>query len=315
MKKGWKIQMKALIYIYSHNISIYNQSEALRCYAESAMNMPNLDREQELELIKKVQAYENDKTNSVAQDARNILLEAYLKVVFKTLAYGYRLGGIQPCDIEDLLHDGVEGLCEAIYKYDVCRKAGFSTCARFWIRKRISESIVRNQSLMVRKSEKFLMEMNKQAWMETEFRKIHGRMPKQEELADMTGFSVKKTRRLLNERKISYVSLDAVKQSATNNSNDPISWDEFIADENQESIEEYVINRIDDYTYCEKVLSLLNEKIDKRIMDFIFKTPYNVVSHQNIADEMVCSRQHVDNRIKCIRKILERYGYGKKGGG
>lgn len=89
----------------------------------------------------------------------------------------------------DIIQEGNIGLMKAVDRFDYTLGHKFSTYATWWIRQSITRAIA-DQSRTIRIPVHMYDNVRKLAVTENEFTKTHGRMPSEEELADILGISI-----------------------------------------------------------------------------------------------------------------------------
>lgn len=105
-------------------------------YISSVFAIPNLSREEEIELFKK---YREEGDNNAA---RSIVM-ANLKLVVN-LAYKFR----KFRDSIDLIQEGNMGLMTAVKRFDIDKGVRFATYAVWWIKAKIQEFIISHMSIV-----------------------------------------------------------------------------------------------------------------------------------------------------------------------
>lgn len=117
---------------------------------------------------------------------RDVLVMANLRLVLKTAAENKHFG----IPIEDLVSEGVLGLCEAARRYDPAYKVKFSGYAAFWVRAYIWRHIASNRRCIRtfgRDARKIAIGMRK---TQRRLRQELGEEPSAELVADELGVSV-----------------------------------------------------------------------------------------------------------------------------
>jgi RNA polymerase sigma-32 factor len=105
-------------------------------YIHSVLAIPDISREDELELFKKFK-------ESGDKEAAQKLVLSNLKLVVN-LAYKFR----RFRDVTDLLQEGNLGLLTALQKFDPEKGVRFATYATWWIRAKIQEFIISQMSIV-----------------------------------------------------------------------------------------------------------------------------------------------------------------------
>lgn len=122
-----------------------NQTEtAIGRYMAQVRALPNLTREQELELFCR---WHNDGD----QKAKNEIVQSHLRIVV-FMALKYRCYGVP---LGELVADGNLGLLQAVEHFDPQRGMRLMTYAAYWIRAAILGAVVRSWSLVSPGSESF----------------------------------------------------------------------------------------------------------------------------------------------------------------
>nr|AKC88658.1 sigma factor [Geranium maderense] len=130
-------------------------------------------------------------------------------------------------DLQDLIQDGCRGLIRATEKFDASRGFKFSTYAHSWIRQGVQKG-VKQKSKFNRLPSHIMEASYKVKRAREQFVNEHKRHPNYEELAAVSGFTMKKLMKVLSAPKI-VISLD---QKTNENSVKP---SEYTSDPNQES--------------------------------------------------------------------------------
>ncbi len=114
-----------------------SSDEHLSRYMRQMRKFPMLDRETELDLIRRAQ--DNGDAKAMEQ-----LIGSHQRLVIKTAA-DYRRYGVP---MGDLISEGNIGLIQGIKKFDPERGFRLSTYARWWIRTAIGDYILRSSSVV-----------------------------------------------------------------------------------------------------------------------------------------------------------------------
>jgi RNA polymerase primary sigma factor len=173
----------------------YMPEDSVKLYLKQIGKVPLLSADEEMELAKRVKD-END------EEAKRKLMEANLRLVV-SIAKKY-VGRGMP--LLDMIQEGNLGLLTAVEKYDYRLGYKFSTYATWWIRQAISRAIA-DKSRTVRLPVHMAEAFNKVRRAERNLTVELGREPTEEEVAAETGFSVEKTREILQVSRET-VSLD-----------------------------------------------------------------------------------------------------------
>lgn len=99
-------------------------------------------------------------------------------------------------ELEQLCQAGNEGLIKGIEKFDYRKGNRLSTYVMYWIRSEMYEELRKNHDISF--SKKVLNDLKRMKEAQKKFLQEHGRGPSVNELAQRTGFTEKKIKRLLN---------------------------------------------------------------------------------------------------------------------
>jgi RNA polymerase primary sigma factor len=157
--------------------------DPVKLYLKQIARVPLLTADEEMELAKRVK--DGD------EKAKRKLMEANLRLVVNT-AKRYIGRGLS---LLDLIQEGNLGLLTAVEKYDYTMGHKFSTYATWWIRQAIGRAIAdkaRTVRLPVHMTEAYFKVRRTEWQLMMEL----GRTPTEQEIAERTGFSVEKVRRI-----------------------------------------------------------------------------------------------------------------------
>ena len=158
-------------------------------------------------------------------EIRKYIASANLRLVV-SIAKRYINRGLQ---LLDLIQEGNLGLMTAIDKFDLSRGFKFSTYATHWIRQAITRAIT-DKSRAIRIPTHVSETLSKINKTKAIFIQTHdGRRPTNEEISEITGFSVKEIEKTLKFES-DIVSLE--EPVGTDDKGDQTTLGEFIADEN-----------------------------------------------------------------------------------
>jgi RNA polymerase primary sigma factor len=167
------------------------------CYAE-ALEVPLLTREEEIELAKKIEAGDASAISKMAEANQRYVISIAKKFYTK-----YKFPGVS---LEDYVQEGNLGLLKAIQKFDYTRGYRFSTMATDWIKQGIGRYIKKQGGIKI--PEHKHSEINQVYKICQKFTEDYGCEATPEEIADITGMTVKKVKEILSIPRTS-VSLNA----------------------------------------------------------------------------------------------------------
>jgi len=144
---------------------------------------PLLTREQEIELSKKI-----EKGDSRARDK---MIKANLRLALSVVKK-YMNRGV---DTDDLLQESIIGLTKAVDQFDWSKGFKFSTYAYWWIQQAIRQCVASNTGPIALPSNTF-SKLYKISKFEKEYNKSFGRMPTDDEIAEMFGTTTSTLRSL-----------------------------------------------------------------------------------------------------------------------
>lgn len=156
------------------------KNDYTKTYFDEISNIPLLDREFEDYLVSLLSSdNEQDK-----QDARNLLIEANLRLVVK-ISHDFRGCGLS---LEDVVANGNIGLVKAAHKFNPEFGTKFSTYAAIWIKQAIKRGIS-NQSRTIRIPAQFYDKFAKIKKAVGNLTASLGRKPTVDEICEETGYS------------------------------------------------------------------------------------------------------------------------------
>ncbi len=172
--------------------------DSIKLYLKEVSKIPMIPKDEMKELIPKIKRGE--------REARDRLIKGNLRLVI-SVAKKFQRSGVE---LNDLIEAGNMGLIAAANKYDPDKGAKFSTYAHDWIKEYIRRAVLGHTKpihIPVYVYQNFQKIMR--AW-DALFKK-EGRQPKNEELAEATGFKEKDVKKFLHYIKIfsEIPSLDA----------------------------------------------------------------------------------------------------------
>ncbi len=155
------------------------------------LRRPLLQPEEELELLHRAQAGD--------EDAQNRLIESNLRLVI-SVARRYVRPGLP---LEDLVQEGAIGLVKAIRNFDLSRGLRFSTYAVHWIRQSVGRAADAHMN-MIRLPNHAVDSLRKIERTRNELRATLGREPTEEEIAAHLEMPVSKVIRLSRYARANY---------------------------------------------------------------------------------------------------------------
>ncbi len=145
-------------------------NDPLRLYLKEAGEVPLLNKQEEVELAKRIEAGD--------MMAKDKMISSNLRLVI-SIAKNYYT---QDMDLLDLIQEGNTGLIRAVEKFDYRKGFKFSTYATWWIRQAITRAIA-NQDRNIRIPVHMIEKINKMMRTERKMLQESGREPTDEDLA------------------------------------------------------------------------------------------------------------------------------------
>jgi RNA polymerase primary sigma factor len=158
-------------------------NDPLRLYLKEAGEIPLLDKEEEIQLARRIEA--GDKL------AKDRMIQSNLRLVI-SIAKNYYT---QDMDLLDLIQEGNTGLIRAVEKFDYRKGFKFSTYATWWIRQAITRAIA-NQDRNIRIPVHMIEKINKMMRTERKLLQETGKEPNDEELALELGVEPEEVREM-----------------------------------------------------------------------------------------------------------------------
>jgi RNA polymerase primary sigma factor len=159
--------------------------DLLKVYLKEIGKIPVLTPEEEISLA--IRMEQGDET------ARKQLIDSNLRLVVSVAKRFARGNGMS---MLDLIQEGNMGLMKAVEKFEYKKGFKFSTYAMWWIRQSVSRAIS-DQSKTIRIPVHMRENMNRIGRIMRQFTTDYGRSPSSEELAELTGNSVKRVEEIL----------------------------------------------------------------------------------------------------------------------
>lgn len=156
-------------------------TSSVKMYLREIGQYDLLSREEEIKLAEAVANGD--------QKAKDDLVNHNLRLVV-SIAKCYMGRGLT---LLDLIQEGNMGLIKAVDKYDVSKGFKFSTYATYWIKQAISRAVM-DQARNIRIPVHIIELMSNIKKVERDFQQIHGREPKETEVAAALGIEVKKVK-------------------------------------------------------------------------------------------------------------------------
>lgn len=195
------------------------QDDSVRMYLREIGRVPLLNKEQEVELAKRI-----EKGDKKAHDE---LAEANLRLVV-SIAKKYIGRGLP---LLDLIQEGNTGLLRAVDKFDYKRGYKFSTYATWWIRQAITRAIA-DQARTIRIPVHMVETINKLVRTQRRLVQDLGREPLPEEIAAEMEIEVEKVQHILK------ISQETVSLEAPVGEEDDSRLGDFILDEDTQTPED-----------------------------------------------------------------------------
>jgi RNA polymerase primary sigma factor len=254
------------------------ETQSLKAYLDAVASIPMITQEREIELATEI------KTGS--QEALDELVCANLRFVI-SVAKKFQHQGL---DLEDLISEGNLGLVRAAQKFEAERGFKFITCALWWIRQAIVESITMNGKT-IRLPLSRIRDMAKVKKAINEFNVRESRDPVFQEIVKATG---------LTESKV-IMSMKSV--NTMSSMDDPLGEEDFtigdtISDDTFKTDDSGLSEKID---AVNKILDTLTER-EKMIIQLTFGVGTEERSIEEISSTVGLGKE----RIRQIREAALR---------
>lgn len=208
--------------------------------------------------------------------------------------------------IEDLISVGIEGLYEAIERFDVSKDTSFSTYAYFWIAQKITRELS-NKELLIRLPVQLNDDLRKYlAFVDEYSRSNNGDMPSKEEIKEKLGFSEKKYNTIQQYSLFYEISSLDYQLSDAHDENEKTSLYTFISDDSV-SLEDYILHQ-ELHDELERIIKTFSNtthdpaRTEDLITSFFGFGDVPKQTLNNLAKKYNCSRQNLDMIIKRFLK-------------
>ncbi len=231
------------------------------------------------------------------RDARERILNANIPLVV-SIARQYSNPHL---DAEDLIQEGMIGLCTAIERYDPARGFRFSTYATYWIKQRVLRSLDRHGRLIRVPVDVGYAARKAQSARESLAAEL-GREPTLEELAPVSGVSANRLKAVL-ECLEEPLSLDA----PVNDEADPLTLE--VADVHRAGPEESVL-RGEEESDLERLLATLPAR-DRMVLEGRFGLRGTTVPLADLAEKLRMTREGVRQiQRRALLKLRKQLSQG-----
>lgn len=156
----------------------------------------------------------------IAINARSLVIKAHLPLVFKVAGQRRRNG----TGLAELISAGVDGLYDALKRFDLAANRRFSAYARLWVTARIT-SYLRERDRLMHVPDHIHKDVARLRKIHMEMRERTDRAPSPQEISDKTGWGISKIGRLTAWMEKDAVSLDRPIGDGSS------TWADFIPDQ------------------------------------------------------------------------------------
>lgn len=208
--------------------------------------------------------------------------------------------------IEDLISVGIEGLYEAIERFDVSKDTSFSTYAYFWIAQKITRELS-NKDLLIRLPVQLSDDLRKYLSFVGEYSKLNnGNMPSKEEVMEKLEFSEKKYNSI--QQYYLYYEIGSLdyQLSDSHDEDEKTNLYTFISDDSV-SLEDYILHQ-ELHDELERIIKTFSNtthdpaRTEDLITSFFGFGDVPKQTLNNLAKKYNCSRQNLDMIIKRFLK-------------
>lgn len=156
-----------------------NINDPVKIYLKEIGQVPLLDREEEIELAKRIEEGDEEAKLHLAQANLRLVVNVAKKHIGRGMSF------------LDLIQEGNLGLMRAIEKFDYKKGYKFSTYATWWIRQAITRAIA-DQGRTIRVPVHMIENINKLLRIQRQLVQSLGREPSPEEIAEVMDMSKEK---------------------------------------------------------------------------------------------------------------------------
>lgn len=239
------------------------------------------------------------------KEARQTMVSGHEPLVHKIVDRYLYWGTLQR---EDLVQEGMLGLLEAIKRFDTKRGCHFVTYATWWIRARISTAL-KNTARTIRIPVYMLDDTARLIKAEKKFTATQGKVPTDEELAQLTGFKPENIKVMKESKRLTPDSLDA---PMGKRDDETFSLHRKVEDDSDDANPLKVFEKKELNAKIHELLSKLSEKQREAVMMRLGFTGEEEMSFESIGTERGCSHQAArdtfNNGMKNIRHLSRRSG-------
>lgn len=265
------------------------RSALLESYWKDIGNCEPLSREQEVELVQRARAGDTG--------AMGELVAANVRFVV-AVARGFRGTG---CPMNELISDGNLGLVEAARRFDETRGFKFITYAVWWIRQSIRRSLAERRGT-VRAPSNRVADLKQVDRARLRLAQTLSRNPTDFELADATGFPLRRVQRAL-EVGVADVHLD---RSLYGDDDDTTVFSLFQSEDPAADVETETHEESDMVERCLSTLSPREREIIRRYYGFDNCEPMTL---EEIGDTFGLTRERIRQlRDQGLTKLRDRFG-------